>query len=322
MEHHLVTNLFSTKDLDAAWNLFKKAQKITFLTHRNPDADGVSACAALAHVMEKLGKHVEAIYPTKLESVVTRQAAKVLVDQHSMIPDLIVICDTANYDRLYYPDSFKTIPSINIDHHVSNSLQATFNFVAPAISSACELTYHLLQYWAADQVDEYVAQSLLLGILYDCQVFYIQDTSPQTLRTAADLMERGANLYELQQELLQNKSPEIIYFWGQLLSSVTIDNNGTFAWVAISQKDLDARGIALTSLIGFSNFLAQLSGVDISAILYETGDGKTKVSLRSKKADVNKIAGLFGGGGHKFASGILSPEPAAVLAQKLVAAAR
>jgi len=322
MDHNLVTNLFSTQDLDAAWNLLKKAQKITFLTHRNPDADGVSACAALAHVMEKLGKQVEAIYPTVLETVITRQVKHVLVNQHSMIPDLVVMCDTANYDRLYYPDVFKTIPSINIDHHVSNSLQATFNFVASDISSACELAYHLLKYWAVDQIDEYVAQCLLLGILYDCQVFYIQGTNPQTLRLAADLMDLGASLYDLQQELLQNKSPEIIHFWGQLLSSVKIDNSGSFAWVAISQKDLESKGIALTSLVGFSNFLAQLSEVDITAILYETGDGKTKVSMRSKKADVNKIAGLFGGGGHKHAAGILSLEPAIILAQKLIIAAK
>jgi phosphoesterase RecJ-like protein len=73
--------------------------------------------------------------------------------------------------------------------------------------------------------------------------------------------------------------------------------------VTISQDDVKKHNLELTSLAGFVNFLSEISGIDVVAILYEGDDGKTNISLRSKKADVNAVAAHFGGGGHKNASG-------------------
>ena len=103
MDHDLVTNLFSLKDLDNAWSLLQQASTITFLTHHNPDADGVSACAALSFLMERRGKKIETIYPTKLQTPLKRQSSNVVINSHTRVPDLLVACDTANYDRLYFP---------------------------------------------------------------------------------------------------------------------------------------------------------------------------------------------------------------------------
>ena len=219
------------------------------------------------------------------------------------------MCDTANYDRLYYPDSFKTIPSINIDHHISNSIQATVNIVTDQVSSTCELLYFLMNSWQPNALTSYVAECLLFGILYDTQTFYTHSTHPDTLRVAADLIDLGADLFQLQVELLCNKKPETIKLWGKFLSNVTISSSGNAAWSSIKQNDLKALGVDVTAFVGFSNFLAQLSDVDITIVFTEIENGKTKVSMRSKKADVNRIAGLFGGGGHKNAAGILSDRP-------------
>ena len=106
MDHDLVTNLFSLKDLDNAWSLLQQASTITFLTHHNPDADGVSACAALSFLMERRGKKIETIYPTKLQTPLKRQSSNVVINSHTRVPDLLVACDTANYDRLYFPEIF------------------------------------------------------------------------------------------------------------------------------------------------------------------------------------------------------------------------
>lgn len=318
MAHHLKNNLFSEKELNHAWQLIEQASTITFLTHRKPDADGVSACTALSHIVEKKGKKVETIYPSTPEFEITRHPSNALVNQHKQIPDLLIMCDTANYDRLYYPDAFKTIPSINIDHHISNSINATINFIFPQISSTCELMYFLLQAWNIVP-DHFVAQCLLSGILYDTQVFHIQSTTAQTLRIAADLIDAGAPLFQLESELLYNKNPEIIALWGSLLSSVQFSPNKNAAWCSITAQEVKARGLKLASLAGFSNFLAQLSAIDITIIFYESEDGKTQVSLRSKKADVNTLAAKFGGGGHKNASGITSNIPLTQLIKKLTA---
>lgn len=72
MNTQLNKRLYTEQDVKQAWQLIEKAQKITLLSHQNPDADGISACTALAHILEKMGKTIEAVYPSKPEFEQTR----------------------------------------------------------------------------------------------------------------------------------------------------------------------------------------------------------------------------------------------------------
>lgn len=310
-------SLWTDAQLKNAWDLILVSKKITLLTHHKPDGDGISACAALSRVFSALGKEIEAVYPSVSEYNYTRESARVHVGMHTQMPDLLIACDTANYDRLYYPEAFKKIPLINIDHHVSNSIQGTINFVDGKASSTCEMVYDLLLTWAPNYITSDVAECILFGMLYDTQVFQSQAVTAKTLRVAADLVERGANLFQLKTELLSDKNPRIISFWGMLMSRITLSPQGNAAWSVVRQRDFVDHGVKPSVLLGFNNFLAQISGVDVTILFYETPDGKTKISLRSKHADVNKLAARFGGGGHTNAAGILSVTPIDQLVQEL-----
>jgi phosphoesterase RecJ-like protein len=300
---------YSPQDITLAWQLIQKSKKITLLTHHKPDADGVSACAALDHLLARLGKTTEAIYPTAPESNFSHQPKIVLINQHHQIPDLIIICDTANNERRYQHDALKNIPIINIDHHISNSIIGAFNFLNANASSACEELFYLLKQWCPDMIDTYVAECLLLGILYDSQVFHTQSTTATTLRVAADLMDYGVNLFTMKSELLTHKNPKIISLWGKVLNNIKISPTQKAVWAIITQQDLKNFGVDSTALIGFSNFLCELSGIDITIVFYEVETGQIKASLRSKQSDVNLLASKFGGGGHRNASAILSNKP-------------
>jgi len=317
MEQNLISNYFSSATVKKAWKKLKKANSVTFLTHSRPDGDGIAACATLSHICKKLCKDVETIYPDKPEFPVKIAANNILINKHNQIPDLIIICDTANYERLYFPKEFELIPSINIDHHISNTINATFNFVVEKTSSTCEILFNLIQEWNNDLLDQYTCETLLFGILYDSLVFQTQSTTAQTLRVAADLIDLGANLFEIKTELLSNKKPQIIALWGDVLKNVKVNPKGNAVWTKVTKKDMEKHNASPISLIGFNNFLSGLCGIDITLLFYETKAGKTKVSLRSKKADVNLLASKFGGGGHKNAAGILSDKPVDQLIEEI-----
>ncbi|MBC7325518.1 MAG: bifunctional oligoribonuclease/PAP phosphatase NrnA, partial [Moorella sp. (in: Bacteria)] len=52
------------------------------------------------------------------------------------------------------------------------------------------------------------------------------------------------------------------------------------------------------------NYPRSIAGVEVGLLFRELPDGQVKVSLRSKKiVDVNRVAALFGGGGHRRAAG-------------------
>ena len=297
---------FSKKDISNTKTLIQKAKRITLLTHFKPDGDGISACAALSHIFEKLGKKVETIYPNKSEFKIKRKPKNVFINKHKQTPDLIFALDTANIERLYFPKEFEPIKLINIDHHISNSLESDYNFVDANASSTCEILTILLSHWLSEEMDQYCAQCLLFGILADTQVFHTQAVSPEILKISAQLMELGADFYELKTELLSTKNPKIIALWGDVMSNIKNSKSGKAVWAIIKSSDLKKHDVQIPSLIGFNNFLSQISGVDVTLLFYQRNDGKTKVSLRSKKTDVNKLAAKFGGGGHKNAAGILS----------------
>ncbi|MFA6263999.1 MAG: DHH family phosphoesterase [Candidatus Babeliales bacterium] len=303
------SHTYTMKDLKEAWALIQHASHITLLTHNDPDADGMSACAALSHVFENIGKKIETIYPNQPEFPTERQARTILINKHVQKPDLIIIVDTARFERAYFPQEFSSIPLINIDHHTSNNIKGLFNFVNPDAASACEELFVILHAWNEPLVDLYVAQSLLCGTLYDSQVFQTSSTTDRTLAVALELMHRGANLFEIKNELLSSKNPQIIALWSKILATVTLSPSKTAAWVLIRQSDMKELGAKPSSLVGINNFLGQICGIDVTAIFYETETGEIKVSLRSKITDVNALAQRFGGGGHKYAAGVRLEKP-------------
>lgn len=320
MDHHLKNKPLPTPELAKAWELIQQANKITLLTHFRPDGDGISACATLEHILQKYNKQVETIYPCSPEFEFKHHPQKVLINTHEQTPDLIIMCDTATYERAYFPDAFKKVPLINIDHHISNTIKGTYDFVDPNHSSTCEGLFLILHELAPTLINQYVAECLLLGILYDSLIFQTQATTPQTLRIAAHLIEHGADLYKLKTELVSNKNPQVITLWGKVMSSVQILPSSKAVFAKVTQKDLNDLKLTLTSLVGFHNFLSQVSTVDITILFYETESGQIKVSLRSKITDVNKLAAQFGGGGHKNASGFYSNSAIDDIATKVVAA--
>lgn len=310
---------FASSDIAGAWGLINKVTTITLLTHQRPDGDGMSACAALEYVLVGLGKKVETIYPDEPEFPIKRQPRDAKIKSHSRIPELLISLDTANCERMYFPEAFKNIPLINIDHHVSNSIRGTYNFVDGDASSACEVLFDLLMAWNIAIADKSLAEILLYGILYDSRVFHTQATSAHTLAVSAALVGCGADLYALKNELLCNKNPKIVSVWKVLLERITYAKRGDAVWSYIMQDDLKKLGVSISSLVGFNDFLGELSDIDITMLFYEMETGQTKVSLRSKSADVNKLAAKFGGGGHKNASGILSDTPLPELMSQVTA---
>ncbi|MCK4265599.1 DHH family phosphoesterase [Candidatus Babeliales bacterium] len=311
---------YNLSNIKSAWKMILEASKITLLTHYDPDGDGICACSALEHLLNKMNKNVEVIYPNEAKFPPIENSPKNLfVNQHKQIPDLIITLDTANIERLYYPKEFIAIPIVNIDHHyLSNTIKGKINIIVEKVSSACEIVYDLIKIWAPMEIDAQISESLLYGIMTDTLEFYSQATYPSTLKASAELMEYGANLHKIKEELITRKTPKIIKIWGSFLANLKTSKNNKAAWVVVNQEDLRELETTVSSLTGFNNFLSQIADIDIIAIIYQADNGMTKVSLRSKKSDVNIIAKKLGGGGHKNASGILSKKPINEVVKELI----
>lgn len=175
------------------------------------------------------------------------------------------------------------------------------NYVVPGISSTAELVYELID---KSYMDEEIAKAIYIGIIHDTGIFKYSNTSPKTLRIAAELIEYGFDFPAIIDETFYEKT----YVQNQLLGRALLESivfmDGKCIVSAINRKILDFYNAEPKDLEGIVNQLRIIKGVECAIFMYETGVQEYKVSLRScKYVDVSKVASYFGGGGHVRAAG-------------------
>src|SRR4051794_3507887 len=178
-------------------------RRILIISHVNPDGDAIGSVIGLGLALESRGHRVSLLTPTVAPPFVANMPALERVQFFSMDPslpsdiDLILLVDTGDVRRIGQVweterEYVLARPIAVIDHHVTNSGEGIVNFVDPGRSSTCELIYQLLRAWDVPITPD-IATALLFGVTTDTQSFRTSNTDASALRTAADLLEAGAD---------------------------------------------------------------------------------------------------------------------------------
>lgn len=292
------------------WDMLKeceKDRKIAVCGHVRPDGDCVGACMALwMYLKKRLPKAQIDVYMEKPAPVYG-----CLKGTESVLPpaeeaerfDTLFVLDCVR-DRMgeYEGLSGQADKIFNIDHHISNEHGCgTFNYVDEKASSTSELVYRLMD---KEFVDEEIAKAVYLGIIHDTGALRYSNTSPETLRTAAELIGYGFDFPKLIDETFYEKT----YIQNQILGRALLESilfmDGRCIVSVIDKKTMDFYNVTPADLSGIVNQLNMTKGVDCAIFLYQTGLMEYKVSMRSNgKLDVAEVAVMFGGGGHVRAAG-------------------
>ncbi|MBA3378083.1 MAG: bifunctional oligoribonuclease/PAP phosphatase NrnA [Chloroflexia bacterium] len=296
-----------------ALRLLSSASLILMPTHQNVDADGLSSPLAMMHALRQRG--IRAV-PLVTDSVTPGNLHflpgidEVLVYGRDELPDYDALCliDCADRKRLggFYSDdpvrlTGSTVPIVNIDHHVTNDRFGTVNIVEPGAASASEVVTDILASWGTELTRE-IAQCLLAGIYGDTLGLRTESTTSRTMRTAADLVDAGANPGPVVDALFRLKPRSSVCLWEQALRNVRW--SGSLIYTELTPDVFGSCGAAPIEAEGLVNFLVGTEGSRVAAILYANDDG-WRVSMRSMLLDVDvaAIAAEFGGGGHPRAAG-------------------
>ncbi len=284
-------------------------------THVAPDGDGLGSEVALQLFLESLGKEAHIVNPGTLparyrfidpQSKLVRYAA----DVHDPLiarADVILVLDISSWDRLgemrdavISSHAFK----ICIDHHPYGDRVADIALVDETASSTAEITYGLIRATGVSELTPRVAEALFVGILTDTGSFRFPNTTPQTLRVAADLMEAGADPSRVANHLYEQHTLDRMKLLGHELLTCHAVEDTRIAWMEITREEQQQFGVIDNEVEGFLDVLRTVKQVEIAALFLENADGEIKVSLRSKGSkNVNTIAIKFGGGGHPKAAG-------------------
>ncbi len=287
----------------------KEASTIGISGHLRPDGDCIGSSMGLYLYLSKVcpGADIQVFLekPADIFSCISR-TDDIHTDFATDVKqfDVFIALDTAK-DRLGEAEILfdQAKKRINIDHHVSNSGCGDVNYLRPDASSTSELIYEVID--DKSQLDEEIAKALYIGMVHDTGVFQYSNTSPSTLRVAAELISFGFDFPDLIDKTFYEKT----YVQNQILGRALLESilfmGGKCIVSMVDKKTMNFYQAKPHDLEGIVSQLRSTRGVECAIFMYQIDTLEYKVSLRSNgKVDVAKVAAFFGGGGHVRAAGV------------------
>ncbi len=293
------------------WTLEELARGVSTVGmggHISPDGDCIGAALALSLYLARLlpeDARIE-IFMDQLQTEFRDLPGteRIITDGKSSVEsfDLFFALDCGRERlgdaRKHFDQAKKTV---NIDHHVSNPGTGDLNFIVPGASSTCELVCSLFD---RSLMDADIAQNIYVGVAHDTGVFQYSNTSPETLRLAADLISYGFDFSALLARTYYEKSYDQNRLLGQALIGSRLFLDGLMIGSVITKKQMQDFHVRPGQLDGIVSKLRETRGVDCAVLIYPLDNGDNKVSLRSSGGtDVALIGQKYGGGGHVRAAG-------------------
>lgn len=275
-----------------------------------PDGDSIGACIALARALRQLGPARVDVAGDPSYRYAWLPGADEMIPDAQVRPDydLVVVLD-GDSGRLPAPvaAAFRAAPRTGIvDHHRSTSARGyDIALVDPHAASACELVCAMLHHWQVP-LDTGIAELLYAGIVYDTGGFRHSNTTPATLRLAAELVARGFDHSAVTTRILFERRQGGLALLGRVVSEARYLAGGRVCIGAASFALGTGVGAGPGDIEGIVDHLLHVQGVELACFFIEREPGRVKLSLRSRAAvDVAAIArGLStGGGGHARAAG-------------------
>ena len=285
---------------DTFKRLLAKHRAVTILSHVNPDPDAIGTALGIYHWLKEQGKRVEIAnatvdIPRNLDFLSGFSKIKIKIDFDD---SLVIACDSGSIDRLGFDLSGRVI--VNLDHHPTNTQYGTLNIVDPEAVASSEIAWHLLS--PLREISQESATAFYAALISDTRNFTTGNMHQGVFDLAGKLVSRGVNIPEVTRQMLHRRSLASLRILGAAIDSLELVRDAQVAFMTIRRDDRLRWGARGSDLDGIVDYGRSLVTVQIAVMLVERKND-IKVSLRSKGADVVRIARHFGGGGHRAAAG-------------------
>lgn len=285
-----------------------KAKNIVITGHISPDGDCIGAAIALKYILQEYdsNKNVSVIIDYELPNYLNEMEylPEIIKETDDEI-DLLISVDVATKDRLAikekYIDSAKM--RINIDHHISNTKYFDINYIKNK-SSASEMMYEFLDLLNV-KLNKKIATYMYLGIINDTGNFRHKNVESSTFLIASELIKTGIDINQIYFTLFSKSMKKAEIFSKSIIDGY-YDEKNKFMFYYLSQEEIMKNNYSNDDIDGVSEYMLTIKGVELALFIKQISVDKIKGSFRSKVVDVNKLASLFNGGGHKLAAGFLT----------------
>ena len=291
----------------------KKNDNFVITTHANPEGDALGAELAFYFLLRRLGKSAAIINEDDVPLSYDFLPGKELITKLKYSPrkrisfGCLVFVDCSDERRTgeVYRINRDKKPVLNIDHHISNERFGDINWVEPHASSSAEMVYRLYKKMGIP-FDKEAATCLYAGMLTDTGSFRYSNTASRTHSAVSELLKFGLDTVQIYKNIYENIPFEDMKLLSKILPRMRREAKGRIIWFQIEQEMLRNKKLTFDLTEALLSFARAIKGAEVCALFKENLGVKDeiRINLRSQgKVDVNKIAGCFGGGGHRTASG-------------------
>jgi phosphoesterase RecJ-like protein len=304
--------------------LLIEAKSVAIFGHVRPDGDCVGSTLGLYNYICDNYPTIQVQiflerFPESYKILSRSNEANAIYADESAPVDLAFLVDTPSFERIGASGENcirQARKTCNIDHHISNPLNlCTKNFVDANASSACEVLYFLMN---PDKISKDTAECLYLGIVHDTGAFKFSCTSPKTMIAIGGLLEKDIDFTRIINETYYTRTYIQTLVTGYVMQTCKLALDGKVVYSYLTPEDMDRYSVTPIELNNVIDTLREVSGTEVAIFLYPV-NGEYKISLRSNYVvDVNKIASIFGGGGHVRAAGGNSKESPESTVKKLL----
>ncbi|MEG6585498.1 DHH family phosphoesterase [Dendrosporobacter sp. 1207_IL3150] len=303
--------------LERTAELLSNNSNIVITAHVHPDGDSLGSMLALDKCLSSMGKNVQLILDDAVPDMYDflPGTCKIIKPNSQKIKaDLLVVLDASDIERIGHVRAAVDAPVLNIDHHISNTKFADYLFLDSDAAATGEILFKLFKHMNTT-IDPDIATSLYTAIATDCGFFRYANTSSNTMRYCAELIDFGAKP-NLISEALEARPLAAITNLSKMLDTLELFFDGKVAAITVLPEMLTDND----NTEGVINYPRIIEGVEIAIMFKFVEDGICRISLRSARVDVSQLALSFGGGGHARAAGCTVSGTVAEVKEKVIGA--
>jgi phosphoesterase RecJ-like protein len=307
----------TTSDLTAVAEALRSHERFSVTTHENPDGDALGSLLATQLALEQLGKDSvmvlanDAPLPGEYRFLELDELQRAWPDD--LAERVLVAVDCAQENRMAGPEALEVAPLVvDIDHHHDNTRFGAVNLIVAEASSTGEVLRDVFAELGVEITPE-IAEPLYVALVTDTGRFQYTNTTPKALRLAAELVEAGADVHRVFQDVYESVQFAKLKLLARALERAQIYEGGRIVVSHLLRTDFADAGAVEPYSEGIIDYLRAVEGAELAVLIREPPrpEGPTRrISLRSSvdELDVSRIARASGGGGHPQAAGFSSEE--------------
>ena len=288
-----------------------RRQRFLLTSHARPDGDSIGSQLAMAFALDALGKNVRIVNadpaPDHYQDFPGMDRIEIATHVSPDV-DAVIVMECSDLSRAGVA-GLEGEFLVNIDHHAGNKLYGAVNWHDESAAACGEMVFDVIRELHVPLSLE-IATHIYLAILTDTGSFHHSNITPRTFDICRQTVEAGVNPAAMARRVFDSNSFGKLKLIGALLDSMQLADEGRLAILYMDEAMLSSCGCTHNDTEGLINL--PLTAREIQAVVFfKVGpSGDVRVSMRSKyDVDVRAVAGQFGGGGHKNASGFTVAEP-------------